>query len=154
MNPDDVKRHILDAFEGIDAIEQQGDTFLIYDPARRLTGAQQQPFATIVTGDHYDAVSALDRPGAFRLNVGLTKATYLALFGPPPTERDEQGVLRADVDYTAIDTWMPHPYYGSQYWVSIVEPSDAAWPRVLEFLTEAHAFAARKYANQDKRLSG
>src|SRR5947209_3096326 len=139
MDAADVKRYICDTFDGIDAVDNDGDTFLIYDPARSLPPERQMPFATIVTGDRYDAVSALDRPSAYRLNIGLTKATYTALFGPVPTERDEQYVLRTGFDYAATDTLMPHPVYASQYWVCIVNPGEENWKRVRELLTEAHA---------------
>jgi hypothetical protein len=40
-----------------------------------------------VTSDRHDRVSKLDRDGAFRLNVGLRKATYTSLFGAPPRTR-------------------------------------------------------------------
>jgi hypothetical protein len=152
MEADDVKRYLCTAFDGVNPLESpNGDTFLLYDPGRDLPPERQMPFATIVTGDHYDTVSALDRPGAYRLNLGLTKATYTALFGAAPTRRDEQGMLDTGFDYAAVDTLMPHPIYASQYWVSIVNPGEANWPRVRDLLAEAHGFAARKYANQQAR---
>jgi hypothetical protein len=151
MNADDVKRYICNTFDGIDAVDNDGDTFLIYDPGRDLPPERQLPFATIVTADRYDAVSALDRPGAYRLNLGLTKATYSSLFGAAPKQRDEHGVLQTGFDYAATDTLMPHPIYASQYWVSIVNPGEESWTRVLDLLAEAREFAARKYANQQTR---
>jgi hypothetical protein len=151
MDADDVRRYICGAFEGIDAVEANGDTFLIYDPDRSLPPERQLPFATIVTGDRYDTVSALDRPAAFRLNIGLTKATYTSLFGAVPSLRDEHGVLRTGFDYAATDTLMPHPIYASQYWACVVNPGEASWQSVLELVAEAHGFAARKYANQQTR---
>jgi len=151
MNAEEAHRHICTTFDGIRVLENEGDTFYLYDPAGDLPPERQLPFATIVTGDHYDTVSALDRPGAYRLNIGLTKATYTALFGAAPTQRDEHGVLRTGVDYAATDTLMPHPHYASQYWVSVVNPADATWSHVLDLLAEAHGFAARKYANQKTR---
>jgi hypothetical protein len=151
MDADGVERYICETFDGIVALANEGDTFLIYDPAGDLPPERQQPFATIVTGDHYDSVSALDRPGAYRLNLGLTKTTYTALFGAAPTVRDEHGVLRTGVDYAAVDTLTPHPIYASQHWVSIVNPGPANWVRVRELLAEAHGFAARKYANHRAR---
>jgi hypothetical protein len=151
MDAHEVQRYIRSAFDGIDAVESNGDSFLIYDPGGNLPAERRLPFATIVTGDHYDTVSALDRPGAYRLNVGLTKATYAALFGAAPTRRDDHGVLQTGFDYAATDTLMPHPIYASQYWVCIVNPGEASWNTVLDLLAEAHEFAARKYTNQQAR---
>ena len=55
-----------------------GDTFFTYDPDHRLASSQQFPFATIVTKDYgdFDRASNLDRPGVFRLNVGVSARTY------------------------------------------------------------------------------
>jgi hypothetical protein len=151
MDADEVKRHICDSFDGVEVLENGGDLFFVYDPRGDLPPERQLPFATIVTGDHYETVSALDRPGAYRLNVGLTKARYTGFFGAPPTLRDEDGVLRTDFDYATTDTLMPHPFYASQYWVCVVDPGEASRRGVLELLAEAHEFAARKYANQQAR---
>jgi hypothetical protein len=153
MNADEMNRYIAGTFGGINILENAGDKFFLYDPARDLPPERQQPFATIVTGNSYDTVSDLGRPGAYRLNIGLTKATYTALFGAAPADRDDNGVLRTGFDYAATDTLMPHPVYGSQYWVSVVNPGEATLDTVRELLAEAHGFAARKYANHEARQS-
>jgi hypothetical protein len=153
MEADDVRRYICGAFDGVVAVESNGDTFLSYEPTGSLPADRWWPFVTIVTGDRYDAVSALDRPGAYRLNMGLTKSTYAGLFGAAPTERDEHGVLQTGFDYATIDLLMPHPIYASQYWVCIVNPGEANWTTVRDLLAEAHDFAARKYTNQQTRRS-
>ena len=114
---------VIRAYDGIRVLEAQDDLFYLYDPAADLPPERQQPFATIVTGDHYEKVSRLDEPGAWRLNIGLTKATYTSLFGAVPTERDADWVLDSGHDYTARDTLMPHPFYASQHWVCIVSPT-------------------------------
>lgn len=142
-----MTRYIRSAFDGVNPVENSGDTFFIYDPARDLPPERWFPFATIVTGDRHDTVSDLDRPGAYRLNIGLTKATYVSRFGAAPRDRDEHGVLRTGFDYAAADTLMPHPVYGSQYWVCVVNPGEATLDTVRDLLAEAYEFAVRKYAN-------
>jgi len=151
MDSSELKRYIVEAFDGVNVLEATGDTFFLYDPARDLPPERQLPFATIVTGDHYDSVSRLDRPGAYRLNIGLTKATYVARFGPPPTRRDADGVYETGYDHAAVDTLTPHPIYAAQYWVSVVNPAEHTLDTVRALLAEAHAFAARKYANHGAR---
>ncbi|MFF0342970.1 DUF6194 family protein [Kribbella sp. NPDC004875] len=137
------------SYDGVRVLESQGDLFYLYDPAADLPPERQQPFATIVTGDHYEKVSRLDEPGAFRLNLGLTKATYAGLFGTPPTERDADWVLDSGHDYAARDTLMPHPFYGAQHWVAIVNPTGL--DQLLPLIEESYAFAARKLTNQQTR---
>jgi hypothetical protein len=151
MDASEMTRYIRDTFEGVNVLEASGDTFFIYDPDRDLPPERQMPFATIVTGDHYDTVSNLDRPGAYRLNVGLTKATYTAWFGTPPTERDANGVLDTGFDHAVVDKIVPHPIYASQHWVSVVNPAGETLSTVRTFLVEAHEFAARKHANHQAR---
>src|SRR5919202_2365889 len=74
--------NVVTATEGLPA----GDTFFIYDPHRQLEPKHQFPFATIVTKDYgdFDRASNLDRPGVFRLNVGVSREPYRPLFAPQP----------------------------------------------------------------------
>lgn len=148
MTVDELDR-IFRAYDGVRVLEAQGDLFYLYDPAADLPPERQQPFATIVTGDHYEKASRLDEPGAFRLNLGLTKATYSSLFGAVPTERDDDWVLDSGHDYAARDTLMPHPFYGAQHWVAIVDPT--APDQLLPLIEEAYGFAVRKFSNHQSR---
>ncbi|WP_328999944.1 DUF6194 family protein [Kribbella sp. NBC_00709] len=148
MTIDELDRTIR-AYDGVRVLEAQDDLFYLYDPAADLPPERQQPFATIVTGDHYEKVSRLDEPGAWRLNVGLTKATYTSLLGPAPTERDADWVLDSGHDYTTRNTLMPHPFYAAQYWVAIVNPIELE--QLVPLVREAYQFAARKYANHQAR---
>ncbi|WP_141978508.1 DUF6194 family protein [Saccharothrix saharensis] len=150
MNAEEMTEHIK-SFAGTRVMEAYGDTFFLYDPDGDLPPERQMPFATIVTSDNYEQVSDLNQPGAYRLNIGLTKATYTGLFGPVPTERDEQGVLRTGFDHAERDRLMPHPVYASQYWVCVVSPGEATADAVGPLLVEAHEFAARKHANHARR---
>jgi hypothetical protein len=93
MDASEMKQYICKAFDGVKAVDSSGDTFFMYDPDGDLPAERQFPFVTIVTGDHYDSVSKLNRPGAYRLNIGPTKATYAAWFGAAPTRRDATGTV-------------------------------------------------------------
>ncbi|MBK1783324.1 DUF6194 family protein [Prauserella cavernicola] len=148
MNAEELNRHVVESLEGVRVLEGNGDLFYVHDPAGDLPPERQLPFATIVTGNNYDHVSDLDRPGAYRVNIGLPKAGYTARFGAPPAVRDEHGVLDTGYDYAARDTVQPHPAYASQYWVCVVDPGEATLRTVKDLLAEAHAFAARKHANR------
>jgi len=153
VDADGMKGYISESFDGINVAEASGDTFFSYDPDRDLPADRTFPFATIVTGDHYDAVSDLTRPGDYRLNIGLTKATYTSLFGAVPTKRDENGVLETGFDHAVRDQVIPHPIYASQYWVSVVNPGEETLDVIRPMLAEAHEFAVRKHVNQrDRRI--
>jgi hypothetical protein len=78
MDASSVIRYLTEEFDHVVAVEKDGDTFFTYDPSGHPPDGAWQPFVTVVTGDRHDRVSHLDRDGAYRLNVGLTKATYTA----------------------------------------------------------------------------
>jgi len=121
-------------FAGLDVLRPTdgpgaGDTFFIYDPERNLDDRHRMPFATIVTKNYgdFDASSQLDRPGIFRLNVGVSRETFRSLFSED-----------ASHDYAALDVLMPHPVYASQSWVCVLNPSAETFETVLPLLDEAY----------------
>jgi hypothetical protein len=151
VDADAMAAHVADNFDGVIELRADGDRFFVYDPRDEIPEHRRFPFATIVTGDRYDTVSHLDRPSVYRLNIGLPKSTYTARFGAPPTERDGGDFPEPTVDYAALDEVMPHPVYGSQYWVCVLNPGESTLDTAKELLAEAHAFAARKHENRHAR---
>lgn len=96
--------------------------------------AKKMPFVTIVTKDYvgFDEESRLDR-GLYRVNLDVGKAKFEALFGFAPRDLADR---RGDFDFAAVDTLIPHPAYGANGWVSIVEPgkrSDDKLKGLLDF---------------------
>src|SRR5919201_6762926 len=87
MDQDAIIQYVEDTFSGVNVVRPTdgpgaGDTFFIYDPERNLEPRQQMPFATIVTKDYgeFDNASNLNRPGVFRLNIGVRRETFRTLF--------------------------------------------------------------------------
>jgi hypothetical protein len=156
MNEASVIQYITDTFEGIESvtIDSTGDTFFFYDPDHKF------PFATLVTTDYNDSFSNLNRPSVFRLNIGISKQTYLSLFGSRPSQPSSSGDGDADggghdYDFTALDQLMPHPVYGRMYWVCVLNPSDATFETVVRpLLAEAYEKDVSKYAKRAARRRG
>ena len=106
-----------------DVATMPGAAFFSLDPEKHWPN-----YATIVWTDDFDQASNLSRPGVFRLNIGLGRATFERLVG---------GVT--DPDYAEMDRILPHPVYAKQRWVSILNPSDATMRDVvMPLLTGAH----------------
>jgi hypothetical protein len=102
------------------------------------------PFATLASSDNdHDRLSSLDRPGVFRLNIGVSKQTFQSLFGT--TQVDV-----SSYDFTVLDVIMPHPHYAQQYFVCVLSPSEATFERIIALLGEAHEIAVRRYARRNK----
>jgi len=112
-----------------------GDTFFIYDPNRDLEPTRRFPFAAIVTQPYgeFDNASKLDRPGIFRLNVGVSKETFARLFA-----------AARDYDFTALDVLMPHPVYATNHFVCVLHPSDSTFEALRPLLKEAYEIAVKR----------
>ncbi|HET8628876.1 MAG TPA: DUF6194 family protein [Thermomicrobiales bacterium] len=144
--------YIADTFDGVDVVTPTegiaaGDTFFIYDPDRDLEPKHQFPFATIVTKDYgdFDRASHLDRPGVFRLNIGVSAKTYSALFGPHPSQPAGAGAAESGRDFTALDQLLPHPVYATQSWVCVLNPSAETFETVRPLLAEAYDLAVNRH---------
>jgi hypothetical protein len=122
-----------------------GDTFVFYDPQRDTDPTRRLPFTTIVSKDYqnFDTSSQLDRPNVFRLNIGVSRETFQALFGHLPNEESTESY-----DFTALDRVMPHPAYGRQSWVCILNPTPETFEAVKPLLAEAYARAVSQYARR------
>ena len=112
-----------------------GDSFFIYDPDRNLPDTRRFPFATIVTQDYgdFDNASKLDRPDVFRVNIGVSKETFATLFA-----------AEGDHDFTQLDRLMPHPLYGPNHFVCVLNPSDSTFESIKPLLAEAYEIARRR----------
>jgi Family of unknown function (DUF6194) len=122
-----------------------GDSFVYYDPPGTdpATADRRFPFATLVVKDYpgFDEASQLNRDGVFRVNINVGKRRFEELLGYPPSRHDER---RDDQDYAALDTVLPHPAYGQQAWVSVVNPGERTSELVRTSLAEARDHAAAR----------
>lgn len=106
------------------------------------------PFATIVMSDDaYDTASRLDRPGVFRLNVGVRPATFRSLV---PTAASEPNTARPDVDYTVFDRLLPHPVYGNLFWLCVLNPGAETLQRLTPVLREAYDLQRERNARRQR----
>ena len=134
MDETSLTQYITSTFPNVETSENFGYTFFFYGADHVV------PFATLAASDNeYDRVSNLDRPGVYRLNIGLTRETFEALFGAGKVDVSAY-------DFTALDTIMPHPEYAAQHFVCVLSPSAATFERVQALLAEAYEVAARRNA--------
>jgi hypothetical protein len=134
---------------GLITTTADGDVFVFYDPDGITVADKRFPFCTIVTGDHYDSASNLDRDEAtFRVNVEASRDAYEARFGPAPRQPAGYAVIDIGHDYTATDTVLPHPFYAPLHWVCVVNPGPRTVAELADLITEAHGRARRKYQNR------
>jgi hypothetical protein len=137
MDETSITAYITDTFPGVETTTAYGYTFFFYDSERML------PFATLTASDNeYDRVSNLDRPDVYRLNIGVGRQTFQALFGSDKV--DVSGY-----DFTALDTIMPHPEYAKQHFLCVLSPGAATWERVRALLAEAYEIAVQRHTRRN-----
>lgn len=133
--PESITARITERFEGVVIANAMHAWFF------SLNESHWPNFATIVTTDEHDDASDLDHPGRFRLNIGVGRESFERIAAADPSP-----------DPTAVDRLFPHPVYGAQRWVSIVNPSAATFQtELLPLLDEAHARLAAQEAKRAKR---
>ncbi|HEU5367868.1 MAG TPA: DUF6194 family protein [Ktedonobacterales bacterium] len=153
---EDIETYITETFEGVDTVVASDASFFFYNPASSAPPDHRFPFVTLVTSDAYDQFSDLNRPSVFRLNIGLSKPTFRALFGAgqPSSQRDsvaEDEETPGDYDFTALDQVMPHPVYGRMYWVCVLNPGEETFAtRVRPLLAEAYELAVSRYQRREE----
>lgn len=118
-----------------------GDVFASYDPTGETPAERRFPFATIVLRNTDGARSLLDRPGVYRLNVGVRRSQFVELLGLSPSEVQD---APSPPDHSALDRLLPHPVYAAQSWVSILNPGPATADLALELIGDAHAREASR----------
>ena len=133
MKQEEIERHIIESFKGTHVVKANGDSFFFYGDEKKF------PFATIVTTDNdFDNVSKLDREDFYRVNVGIDKVTFNTLFGAIKSQPGISGYVNSGIDFTVSDEIMPHPIYGSMYWICVVNPDQKTF-------TTLHAYLATSY---------
>ena len=154
----DVEVMVASAEGGAPAIAW-GDSFFYVNPGHAALPEGAFPFATIVTKDYtgFDEASQLNRPGIFRLNIGLSRDTYHRLFpdadadananadGATDAPVETNATAPAGHDFTALDRLMPHPLYGPQHWVCVLNPSRATFESLQPLLSEAYQRAITRH---------
>jgi hypothetical protein len=150
MDEASITQYIVDTFEDVHPAGAWGDTFFYYNPDR--TQPDEIYFATLKSSDdEYDNVSNLSRPSVFRLNIGIGKPTYQALFGSQPSRPETRGAIDTSQDFTVLDQVLPHPVYGRMYWVCVLNPSAETFEAVRPLLAEAYDLAVSRYTKRAAR---
>jgi hypothetical protein len=122
-DPEAIVAYLMTTYPETDLVTIPGAWFFSLDPEKHFPN-----YATIVTNDEHDQASDLERPGVFRLNLGVDKATF-----------ERVVTTDAEPDYTALDTVLPHPVYAAQRWISILNPSSSTWTQtVVPLIVIAH----------------
>lgn len=135
MNQAEVEAFVT-RLENVERSENFGYTFFFVGDDHRL------PFVTLANSDNdYDNVSNLSREGVFRINIGVSKATFQSLIDESEAEPG---------DYSVLNTFLPHPDYARQNWVCILNPAQENIETTKKLIVEAHSIAAARFQRKAK----
>lgn len=138
MDESSVVDYITKTFPEVETTLSFGYSMFFYRSDRKV------PFATLISADYdHDRISNLDRPGVFRLNIGISKQTFQSLFGTAKVDV-------SSYDFTALDVIMPHPDYAQQHFICVLSPSEATFESIRLLLAEAYDIAVRRYTRRNK----
>jgi Family of unknown function (DUF6194) len=141
VDASEIVDYIMKTFPEVETTNAYGYDMFFYRTDRKLS------FATLISSDYdYDHISNLNRPGVFRLNIGVSKKTFQSLFGT-----DEVNINQ--YDFTALDVIMPHPEYAQYHFICVLSPSEETFEEIRTFLAEAYNIAARRYISQSSGRS-
>jgi hypothetical protein len=136
MNQAEVEAFVS-SLKNVQQTENFGYTFFF------IGDDQMVPFVTIAhTDNEYETVSNLNREGVFRINIGVSRKTFNDLVGEATYE---------PVDYSVLNTILPHPDYAKQNFICILNPADENVEKTKQLITEAHALALARFQRKAKK---
>lgn len=142
--PEDVVAALTANFAGLAPEASWGETSLFCNPDRALPNGVY--FCTLKDHDGAnDTASDLDRPGVYRVALGLPRDRYEALFGARPSRPPKGGVVTTGHDFAAVDVLTPHPVYAWMGWVQVLSPSQETFTAMQPLFAEAYDAAVTKY---------
>lgn len=149
MTPNGVLDYCLKSLDGVVLAQSWGESGIFYNPDYILKRGVYVLTVKEKDGQN-DKGSWLDREGVFRVNVGLTKETFIKKFGAVPRRPAAGKTAAMDFDFTALDTIMPHPVYAWMGWVCVLNPSEETFAEFKPMIEESYHFALQKFAKRKR----
>lgn len=144
-----IKKIIKSSFNDITSKNTYGETTFFYNPMLKLPNGVY--FATLKEADGpNDRSSNLSREGVFRLSFKPLISTYTDLCGERPHRPRKGEVVDLDLDFTELNTFLPHPIYSWMGWMMILNPSYSKLESVIKLLNESYSQAKDKFEKRIK----
>ncbi|MDE6031688.1 MAG: hypothetical protein K2G32_08720 [Oscillospiraceae bacterium] len=147
MTPEDIINYCLDTLDGSVLTESWGEKGIFYNPKGLLKRGVYILTVKEKDGEN-DRGSDLNRQGVFRVNIGVRKKTFSAMFGDIPKRPQKGGVVEMDCDFTETDKILPHPVYAWMSWICAINPSEKTFEQLKPLIREAYELAKEKYAKR------
>jgi hypothetical protein len=122
MEINDIIKKLLTKFPLLCENKNWGERGLFYNPDNKFTkGAYVLTFKE--KDGKNDSASKLSRNGVYRLNLKVTKETFISLFNNLPKRPIAGSIIDTGHDFTKLGEIMPHPIYGWMSWICVLNPN-------------------------------
>ena len=147
VTPEAVLQYCLTRLEDTVQVRSWGEQGIFYNPGGVLKRGVYVLTVKEKDGAN-DRASRLDRPGVYRVNLGLRRETYTRLFGPVPARPPKGSAVELDRDFSALDVLIPHPVYAWMGWAAVLSPSEETFETLKPLIRESYACAREKFARR------
>lgn len=151
MKKEEIIKEVSERFDGLVLDKNWGEVGLFYNPEKRLSKGIYVLTFKEKDGPN-DKASNINRDNVYRLNIGITKHTFIKLFGNIPVRPKAGKIIEMAYDFTELNKIMPHPVYGWMAWISILNPEQTNFEKILPLIEEGYSLAITKYAKRIKKL--
>ena len=150
MTTEEILNYCLENLEGTVLVESWGEKGIFYNPDHTLKRGVYILTVKEKDGDN-DKGSDLNRDGVYRVNLGIRKKSFSALFGKVPKRPSAGGIVDMDYDFTALDKILPHPVYAWMAWVCVLNPSGQTFEELKPYIQEAYEYAKEKFKKRGNK---
>lgn len=149
LSIDNVLTYTTSNYEGVIVDKNWGEKGLFYNPDGKLPKGIYILTFKEKDGPN-DKASNINRPGVYRLNLGISKQTFSNMFGEIPKRPSAGKIVDTGHHFESLDEIMPHPVYGWMAWVSVLNPSKSTFEKLKPLIHEGIELAKIKYAKKVK----
>ncbi len=140
----DILDYAITTFPGTCSNTNWGERGIFYNPDASLPKGIY--LLTIKEKDGpNDSASQINRGELFRLNLGISKASFIELFGDIPPRPAAGNTVNTGHNFQDLDSITPHPVYGWMSWIAVLNPSQETFDSLKPLLHEAYAAATKKW---------
>ena len=147
MKPDEILKYCLENLEGSVLVESWGEKGIFYNPGNVLKRGVYILTVKEKDGDN-DKGSDLDRPGIYRVNLGVRRNTFIKMFGTVPKRPEAGRIVEMEYNFSAVDEILPHPVYAWMRWLCVLNPSEDTFEILKPYIQEAYEYAKEKFAKR------
>ncbi|QRH03634.1 hypothetical protein JQC75_08945 [Shewanella litorisediminis] len=149
MQIEEIFDYCIKEYNGLVLDKNWGERGVFYNPGKVLPKGIYVLTIKEKDGPN-DKASNVNRENVYRLNLGLSKASFVKLFGPPPQRPSAGSIVYTGHNFEALNEITPHPVYGWMSWVAVLNPSVETFERLKPLISEAVALAKLKFEKKAK----